>query len=182
MICPAPPRASPTPSRHSNFSETVPWPLLASPPYPSASLDLPASRSSRRPRRCVAASVCISQASPGRASRGLLVQWSSRLWRIVIASSYDCARYPHNGVEITSYNRDIFATPRERPRYRPRDQSLPRPWGLGVAAGVRRAAIAGAVIADKGPPPIKRASTVRRAKQAAVKHRPTQRAQMSPVR
>ena len=33
----------------------------------------------------------------------------------MIASSYDCARYPHNGVEITSYNRDIFATPRKGP-------------------------------------------------------------------
>ena len=26
----------------------------------------------------------------------------------MIASSYDCARDPHNGVEITSYNRDIL--------------------------------------------------------------------------
>jgi hypothetical protein len=42
--------------------------------------------------------------------------------------------------------------------------------------------IAGAIIADKGPPAIKHASTVRRVKQAAVKHRPTQRAQMSPDR
>jgi hypothetical protein len=41
-----------------------------------------------------------------------LVQWSSRLWRIVIAVSLRWARRVGNRVEVTSCNRDIFTTPR----------------------------------------------------------------------
>jgi hypothetical protein len=42
------------------------------------------------------------------------VQWSSRLWRIVIAVTLRWARRVGNRVEVTSCNRDIFITPRQR--------------------------------------------------------------------
>ena len=44
------------------------------------------------------------------------------------------------------------------------------------------AGFASTIESTRGPPPVNHASTVRRAKQAAVKHRPIQRVQMSPVR
>jgi hypothetical protein len=40
------------------------------------------------------------------------VQWSSRLWRIVIAVTLRWARRVGNRVEVTSCNRDIFITPK----------------------------------------------------------------------
>ena len=47
------------------------------------------------------------------------MQWSSRLWRIVIAVSLRWARRVGNRVEVTSCNRDIFTTPRPRSAWFP---------------------------------------------------------------
>jgi hypothetical protein len=47
----------------------------------------------------------------------------------VIASSYDCVRRLYNSVEITSYKRDIFATPRRPPRLCIERGGFPCPWG-----------------------------------------------------